>query len=134
MSAALAPAPAFYAANALLRERIFHVEKSLLETRDQILNVLDRELSTVRNCLASIEAGSLAPASHVSQTQPSGEMNHLLSDPPQYDMSNVIPMTAGYAGAAPLLHEAELDPKLVQATVDELNNALTAAFSQVSDL
>ena len=128
MSAALALPIAYAAATAVLRERISFVEKSLLETRTKVLVALDQELSTLRGCLASIEA------SVQSSGTPSGApgMDQLMQNAPQYQVDNTIAMNPSNPSAQSI-SEAELDPRLVQATVDELNAALAAAFNQVSE-
>jgi len=128
MSAALAFPTVTPATNALLRAQLFRVERSLVATRQHVLSVLDQELANVRSCLATVPA-TQGEGSAVSEKEAQ------LKAAPQYQIDNIVqmnPFMAATQGAG--IPEAELDPKLVQATVDELNAALKAAFCQVAEL
>ena len=136
MSAALAHPPAHPTASAVLREQLFRMERSLLETRTQVMTVLDQELSALRRCLSSIEsADPTSQAKHEAPQFPAFMgMEQVLKNPPSFQVDNVIQMPpTSFTCHNDSPSEAEPDPKLAQATVDELNAALAAAFSQVSE-
>lgn len=95
------------------------VELALMEVRGRILSALDRELEAVRAMKARPTNGSGAPPEVFPQ-----------SPLP----ANVLTLDREiFAPKEPLPPEAALDPALERATIEELNAALAAAFSQVSE-
>lgn len=93
------------------------VEFALLEARNRILSALDRELAEVR----SQKSGINPP-----QTR---SLHRYDADLP----ANVLPIghdVFALANSLPL--EASVDPALERATIEELNAALEAAFSQMT--
>ena len=94
------------------------VELALIEARGRILGALDRELEAVRALKARRTNGSVT-FHEVFQQSPLP--------------ANVLPVGREiFASKEQLPPEAALDPALERATIEELNAALAAAFSQIS--
>ncbi len=99
-------------------EQLEGVELALIEARGRILGALDRELETVR-------------AQRIRRANGSGMVREVFQQSPL--PANVLTVSREifeFREPAPL--EAAIDPALERATLEELNAALAAAFSQMS--
>jgi hypothetical protein len=100
-------------------EQLEGVELALIEARSRILSALDCELEAVRAMKARPTNGS-GVSPEVFQQSPLP--------------ANVLTLNREiFAPKEQLPPEAALDPALERATIEELNAALAAAFSQVSE-
>lgn len=97
------------------------VELVLLEVRGRILNALDRELEAVRATIKGCPTNGCSASPEVLHQSPLP--------------ANVLTLNREVFASTrePLPAEAALDPALERATIEELNAALAAAFSQVSE-
>lgn len=99
-------------------EQLEGVELALIETRGRILGALDRELEAVR-------------ALRGRRTNGSGDFHEVFQ--PSGLPANVLTVSREvFAPKEEAPPEAMIDPALERATIEELNAALAAAFSQMS--
>lgn len=105
-----------------MRERLRQIEASLVSGRARLLASYDQELASVRSWLAMLENDE-APASAFSMSP-----QMVKSGVPSPMAGKILTMPAPPFANSPAVVEARPAPGLEQATVDELNAALAAAF------
>lgn len=99
-------------------EQLEGVELALIEARGRILGALDRELEAVR-------------ARRTRHTNGLGIVHEVFQQSPL--PANVLTVSReAFELREPAPLEAAIDPALERATLEELNAALAAAFSQMS--
>lgn len=99
-------------------EQLEGVELALIEARGRILGALDRELAAVR----------ARRTRHINGPSMAHEIFQQSPLP-----SNVLTVSREiFESREPAPLEAAIDPALERATLEELNAALAAAFSQMS--
>ncbi len=116
-------------------QQLAGLELSLMEARSKVVSVLDREISEVRSMkkIAASRDGSFAitafkPAETCTPVKALQNFTHPTPLPP-----NVVAISRElFTATEPKPVEMALDPELEQATIDELNAALAAAFSHIS--
>lgn len=129
---------------ALLRERLSQLEAALLDARGRMLMSFDRELASLRGWMDSIEhfdpTTGLQTLADAARLRSDESFEDLMAAPPPFLPSNVVPFTASASGVGnavamelPPLEEQPLDPHLANATIEELNAALAAAFEHMSE-
>lgn len=125
------------AAQALLCERLAQLEATLLEARGRVLFSMDRELASLRGWMDALQNFDPSHSLQKPEEQTASEnapLSGLLEEAPQTVASNIVPFSvADFTTRSAVLREPVLDPTLEQATVDELNAALAAAFQHVAD-
>ncbi len=127
---------------ALLRERLAQLEAALLEARGRVLRSFDRELASIRGWMDSMEHfDPTAGLQAINENAPGSEpaLHDVMTGEPHFVPSNVLPFapspwtgSAEGGGLGGPIEERPLDPDLANATLDELNAALAAAFLQVA--
>jgi hypothetical protein len=126
------------APQAALRERLAQLAAALLETRGRVVRSFDRELASLRSWMDSLDQfdptvglkviHEPSPASSVAMFE------QLISDPPSPAAHNIVPFSLPtfMESREAAVEEQPLDPAFASATIDELNEALSAAFQHVA--
>ena len=117
-------------------DHISKLEASLAETRQRIVVALDREmegLRSLRNELLNSTEATPEPFHEIEAVKPS-LFDHV-TNPAAVPVLNIIEFTAPKRGTADTspVSEADLNPMLECASVDDLSEALAAAFQQSTD-
>ena len=127
------------AVQALLAERLGHLESTLLEARGRVLGSMDRELASIRGWLDALQnfdpTRSLQkPGPNVTLVGSDSALSELETEPSASIASNIVPFSASdFQPSDAVLPEPPVDPALEQATVDELNAALAAVFQHMEE-
>lgn len=124
--------PATQDAAALLQQRLARLEAMLQQSRDHVILAMDREIEAVRGWLEQLP--TLDPTLALRRTpqeRPLIPLDNMLTEAPVPVPGKVVPFQEPPA-AAPF-QEPSVDPHLEQATMEELNAALAAAFQSVSE-
>lgn len=120
--------------NTLIRERLAQVELTLAEARLKVVSSLDREIASVRLWLQALQSfdPTLTMETKVNQAPESPAdpaLQAFLEDPPQPAKNNIVAFNKGdFEPLEPVVEEPRVDPLLAKASIDELNEALDAAF------
>jgi hypothetical protein len=135
LSFAISPSPT-KTSQALFRERLAQLEAKLLEVRGRVLLSFDRELASLRGWMDSLEhfdpTVKLQTLHEPMQAQLEPSFEELIATPPSIAPCNIVPFTMPGASLDAVIEEEPLDPALANATVDELNAALAAAFRHMA--
>ncbi len=130
----------------LLLQQLLRVETMLLDSRARFMENFEREISLIRGWQSALHQSSSSPAARPeaqkAKRRPSPSSAPLQSPAPSSKdanswldsaADNIVHLTAAdFTAPGVALHEAEPDPFLAQATVDELNTALVEAFKMMS--
>lgn len=124
------PSPA---AQDLLLQQLLRVETMLLDSRARFMENFEREISLIRGWQSALHQTG---AFQAETKQPSRRF-YATPEPPESwfeeDAGNIVHLSAAdFTGPGLTMHEAQPDPLLAQATVDELNAALLEAFKMMS--
>jgi hypothetical protein len=134
-SSVISPTPP-KTSQAPFREQLAQLEATLLEARGRVLLSFDRELASLRGWMDALQQFDPTVGMQTVQElvhaplEPSFE--ELIAEPPYVAPCNIVPFRAPGSSPETLIEEEPLDPALANATIDELNAALAAAFRHMA--